>query len=147
MVFLKTIGLYLAVAFGVCALTIAMAHISFHALIFQQSLSAATTDFFHNFDFGIPTILWFVWPYAALTLITGRLLKKSVTKKYAPLFFAVFLIFVTVIYSFCIFDSQNALYTHAWTAAALSLGLMPFLAMPILIVAIFVMFFMRRNIA
>jgi hypothetical protein len=136
---------YIAIALIVFLTTLVTTHVGFHAAIFHQSLAEAAMDFFHNVDFGIVATLWLIWPYIAVALISSRLLRNPNTTLHAPLFLSAFLVFVSIIYCSGILGSQQALYAHAWTAAALSLGLTPFLTIPILIIAFLVMLYLLRK--
>jgi len=70
-------------------------------------------------------------------------LSRKVSRCGVGIFAILFWVMLTGLYAEGYLSAQESLKAHAWTAAALSVGLMPFLSIPIMIVAAFVALIMH----
>ena len=78
--------------------------------------------------------LWLLGPFVAATILSAELANASSTK-IAGTFFGFLIAALGLLYFSGFWDAQVALREHKWTASALSIGMTPFLSIPILLVA------------
>jgi hypothetical protein len=74
-------------------------------------------------------------PYLAVGILSTGVVKRTGLIK-ASLFFVVVVAVLGALYFFGYWGAQQALVKRAWTAAALSVGLLPFMSIPIIIIAV-----------
>ncbi len=100
----------------------------------KESTASAIAESF-GMAFGQPAGLLFVLsPFLVLTAIAFILIARK-KHLFAGLFIGLALPLLSVLYCFGYYGSQVSLREGAWTAAALSVGLLPFLSVPALLLA------------
>ena len=100
----------------------------------QQAVSEAMSE--HLYYAGLEpvgTVMLFA-PFGLLALICARVAARANMGGALGIFCA-FALVLLLIYFRGYQDSQQAMIEHKWTAAALSVGFLPFTAVPVLIVA------------
>ena len=109
-----------------------------------QSFTEALSESFHYALVQLSgTLLSFV-PFAAIAWICASLAKFR--RPWAiSLMTACFVAFAFLYYRGCM-DAQEYLLQHSWTAAALAVGLIPFMSVPIVLLAFLVRFVLVRKV-
>lgn len=82
-------------------------------------------------------------PFLILPLISA-VLERYADRRSASIHFAVVALALVGLYAAGHFEAQEALLAEKWTAAALAIGLLPFLAFPILLLAVVAGFVIAR---
>jgi hypothetical protein len=100
----------------------------------QPAPYACHQSFYYMASQPIASLL-LAWPFAALGYLAFCLSQRTDDLK-AFLFFTGFWLVLAGMYGVDFVSAQQAMKAAAWTAATLSIGLLPFLSIPVLVVAL-----------
>lgn len=133
---------------GLAVAMFVVAHVGFEVyarlLVGRNGLSEALHETLYYSAIQPIGSMMLLAPFLFLGWMAASLAKKK-TMKVGMLLFAVGVTILTVMYFKGHIGAQQAMLAHKWTAAALSVGLLPFQSIPVLFIMLVVYLLMARK--